>query len=825
MKNKTVYIVLFAALLSTTVLAYSLAQFPEPFVHDGLPAPNFAIIVGDEAAGSDVLGAIDVALAVQAGITAVTSSQEEPTSQLQDFVSIGSTSQLFAINDYLGNVRESLTERDLNMLRGGTIITQQRATKYKQYLRFGTGTGRLVYDKNSKGLPSDYLTWGASDQLFEWQLQFDQGLTSEINNGDLEDLEDETINVLGQTLVIADTDFTSSTGRLVIKLLGGALSALLGENDKQTYIVDGRKYDVEVIGLSPEANNGEGSVKFRINNEITEEMRDGSMTVLKDGTRMGIASIVPSTKDIQKSVVQFYIGAYSIILEDRKITDTAGTIGGAAVNGVLLPTGTVRIDGTVLVANTTVSIDSIRYTLTAEPAFGELYIPSGKGLREYLKHPEALLVPDWNINYNGLANTGETLIEIKPAGQSKYILNFVNQEGIYYETPILVAQQNCLRYGDEDDDLWHVESNSPTTYYGTAGDFFVLSTCSSNDNTCGTHILKYRTADTSGSTQGTIRLYFTDLGKGEYETALTISGNTYQGTISAGDGQFAVRADTISNLNGVPNISIDLNGDGAFNNGKALIGTKGDGLIDLGSTNTNESNQEGRDARICTSPAITLQTLAREFDEANTNENIPITIESRSDNTIGIRTPITATTGYFSGLILEKSRNYKGLSGYGALFEFYDPGSKTETLTIHYPISQRGADVTVGKQTITEQPATMIIETKTRTPMANVVRLASEIYDVKNYNAIIVGGACANPIAAKLQGNPEPCWQTVAEGVAIVKAYEHQNGNVALLVAGRNADDTRRATTALANGMLKDVAKNTARITSDGKGGIMVRQV
>ncbi|MBI4140648.1 hypothetical protein HY485_02305 [Candidatus Woesearchaeota archaeon] len=819
--KKLIYLVVFTLLLSPLVLAYSLSQFPEPFVHDNIPAPNFAIVVGDNAAGSDVLGAIDVALSLQAAATLQPAEEEPIIQQQQDTVSVGSRSELFAINKNLGNVREAFTERDLDMLRGGTIVTQQRATRYRQYLRFANNTGLLTYDKNSQGVPGDYLTWGASDQLFEWQLQFDQGLTSAIKNGDLEDLEDETINVLGQSLVIADTDFTESTGRLVIKLLGGAMSAILGENEQQTYTIDDKKYTIEVIALSPQANNGEGSVKFRVNGEITEELRDGSIAVLRDGTRIGIESIVPSTKDIQKSIVQFYLGAYSIMLEDRKITDASGTIGGASVDGIIIPTATVRIDGNVPVSNTTLSIDSIRYTLTAEPAFGELFIPQGKRLREYLKYPEALLVPDWDIYYNGLANTGETTARLTPAGQAKYVFDFVNQEGIRYSTPLLIAQQDCLRYGDEDNDLWYIESNSPTTYYGTSGDFFVLSTCTSSDNTCATHILKYRAADTSGATQGQLRLYFTDLGKGEYETALTQNGNTYEGTISAGDGQFAARADNVNNPNGMPNISIDLNGDGAFNNGEAVIGIKGDGLIDLGNTNTNESNQEGRDARICTNPSITLQTLSKEFDTASTNENIPFTIQARTDNNIGIATPITATAGYFSGLLLKQSRTYEGLSGYGARFEFNDPGNKAETITIHYPLSQRGADITIGKQKKTEEQTTMIIEKTKRTPMANAVKLSSQVYDIKNYNSIIIGGACANPIAATLQGNPQPCWQSIANGVAIVKAHQHTNGNVAILVAGRNAQDTRRATTALANGMLKNVKTDTVRVTQ-GTGKINI---
>ena len=74
-----------------------------------------------------------------------------------------------------------------------------------------------------------------------------------------------------------------------------------------------------------------------------------------------------------------------------------------------------------------------------------------------------------------------------------------------------------------------------------------------------------------------------------------------------------------------------------------------------------------------------------------------------------------------------------------------------------------------------------------------------EVGNVENYNAIVVGGPCANAVAAELMGNPEKCWEAIPENKALIKLYEHANGNVALLVAGRTALDTRRACRVLAN--------------------------
>ncbi|MEM4242965.1 MAG: hypothetical protein QXM31_03635, partial [Candidatus Woesearchaeota archaeon] len=104
-----------------------------------------------------------------------------------------------------------------------------------------------------------------------------------------------------------------------------------------------------------------------------------------------------------------------------------------------------------------------------------------------------------------------------------------------------------------------------------------------------------------------------------------------------------------------------------------------------------------------------------------------------------------------------------------------------------------------------------------------VSKLASEVADITQYNAIVVGGPCANPIAAQLMGNPEPCWESIAKGVA--KIYGHANGNVALLAAGRTGQDTRRVCRALATGQIASVMSKEAEISGTTMTDITVKAV
>ena len=76
---------------------------------------------------------------------------------------------------------------------------------------------------------------------------------------------------------------------------------------------------------------------------------------------------------------------------------------------------------------------------------------------------------------------------------------------------------------------------------------------------------------------------------------------------------------------------------------------------------------------------------------------------------------------------------------------------------------------------------------------------ASEVSDVNAVNSILVGGPCANAAAATVMGNPANCEAGFEPGVGMLKLYEHSNGNVAMLVAGYNAVDTRNAAAVVAN--------------------------
>ncbi|RMD58217.1 hypothetical protein D6825_01520 [Candidatus Woesearchaeota archaeon] len=871
--------------------AASLSDWPAPFVVNGTPASNLAVVVGDKAEGSDVVGAVDIIQALQSQAVVKVAAPATGATQLVvegDAVEIGSTSDLLEIGEPLGDVRETLTEVDLDMLKGGQVVTDQGSTEFNQYLRFlnNPSAGSVQFAEDERDRVGHYLFWDDGQLVFQWELEFEEGLESEVKGNDLKDLEDEDLTILGQPFVIVDTDLSigtsgnttqdAATPDLTVELIGGAVSAVLGENDKETYVVDGKEYEVEVLVISETSAGGEGSVKFRINGEITDELEDGETDVLADGTQIGIRDILATGKDIQKSIVQFYLGAYKVEFRDTNTSDAAFVAAGAQVNEETIEDSFVQIkgqfQGSVVrtpagtgsdLTGSEFEVQNIQYNLTADAVLGDMYVAPGTGVRAQLDEPEGMLTPNWDIRYEGLMDTGVTNVRLDAAGDDEYDLEFTNQEGIFFDVPYMSnevgndaikAGLSSLKFGDNDDDLWFTEMNGPdaaltnaVTLSGTNpdafmigdDDFFLVSNCAhpdfdtTTDNTCFSHVLRYDSLDRTNR-----QLTFTDLGTGTRE--VTFDATTQVAQLVVGGITYVV------GLNGATdNLVVDLDGDGVLSScHEAIVGIQGEGLLDLGnqSNNTFTANLSLPSNVSCANTTDTLNelkltTLAKEFDEAAVAEVLSTVVESRTGNEIGLAASHSFSTGsnplnlsgtLFGPFELEENDDLsQALSGYGVFLEVFDPqgSEEAEDLTIEYPLSQRGARVFVTGGVVSTTAVEAGGAERVQPIQLGAAKLASEISDVTQLNAIVVGGPCANPIAATLMGNPEPCYEAVPQNKALVKLYEHTNGNVALLVAGRTALNTRQASRAVATGQIANVEGMSAEVSGTTLADVTVKAV
>src|SRR3989344_7575992 len=165
-------------------MAMDLSEYPDPlFVKNG--QFDGVIVVGDKAAAEDVVGAINVATSLQYAVGQPVAAPSQPggrggvLSVSGDAVPISEPNDMLEIRENIGKVRETLTEFDLAGLQGGTVVTDEGATDYNQFLRFEDelnssnvdfiGAGKVVFEEDEDDVVGDYLKFEDGDDMFEYE--------------------------------------------------------------------------------------------------------------------------------------------------------------------------------------------------------------------------------------------------------------------------------------------------------------------------------------------------------------------------------------------------------------------------------------------------------------------------------------------------------------------------------------------------------------------------------------------------------------------------------------------------------------------------------
>ncbi len=850
-------------MVGATIIGASakLSSYPEPFVMKGVPSSNLAVVVGDDAKGSDTLAAVDIIAALQASaVTKVAGVGGETKLMFSgNVVEIGSPTDLLELNEPLGDVKPKLTSLDLpDFLKSTTITTQQGVTLADQYLTFNVSNGANVTAVEDEfGNYGTYLQILNGFPVFEWTLQFQEGLrsaTDDVNStlSTIRELEDRDLNILGQTFTVAQAKIetlstTASTARDVqLTLLGGPVYDSLGEGAKKTYTVSSgagasKEYEVEVLLIS----ETDQEVLLKVNGQTLPKLRKGETVNLADGTLLGIKDVLATGKDTQSSLARFYVGATKIFLKDTGLGDDAFYTAGAEVNNEVIEDASVKIKGSLTTNRDEVVIESITYLLTADALKTvDLYVPQGKGVRESLDEPEGMLSPTWDIRYEGLKDVGETTIKITPVGVDRAEFSGVNQAGKAYTYPLFDVSGTNRHWGITTNgvqrDLRFRETTDTNGYQQNCtvrvNDYFMVSNYdvntlasttdgaepnpqipegSSPPSNAFSAVLKYESIDATNNV-----LTFTDIAGGTKQVTYT------QGTSNGILGVSTNTTTLIVDGNSYPvevcndnRLAISLNGDTVLDGNQAVWVGEGDLIVTLPpGQNTENASNMGAQNSLLTKMLITTQS--RLFDERTTNDVLVINITDDETNgrynipNAQIRSNGTGTAAPSS--LNEDPRNYQLYTLFGSFLELFVPTGNTipPVLTYKHGQSQRGAQVVVTAGDFQKQEVTTGTTEKVNQLSVGISKLASEVADnLDSFDAIVVGGPCANTAAFELLGKPADCTEGFAAGKAVVRLFQHSNGRAALLVAGFAADDTRRAGKAVASGQLASVSSDQAEVS------------
>ena len=365
-----------------------------------------------------------------------------PKEGVDDFTQTGTEEESYAfetggdkleIGEYLGDVVDVFTERDLDALSSHSVSTPEGSTDYNQYLRFKTDdfeNGKIILDENEDGNVDHYLYFAGDTPIFEYQLAFENGFTSKIEHNKAKDFHDETLFLLGRKYVIIDTRHSGST--LELKLLGGEFSDALEEGQTKIYTVKGEDYKIAAYSIDDSARE----VFFTVNAESFGNLEEGESALLDNGILLGVTKVIINEVGEGSDLVQFYIGADTLVLEDT-YTDNIFTQG-VRVQGNSLSEGKVKFKGSL--DGDTFTLTDITYRLDADAIEGDdVFIPPGHTLREYIEAAEGLL-GHWDIAYGGIeeGDAGYSLITLDPSGDDAYDLRFENNKGQAYNIDFLI---------------------------------------------------------------------------------------------------------------------------------------------------------------------------------------------------------------------------------------------------------------------------------------------------------------------------------------------------------------------------------------------------
>ncbi len=565
-------------------------------------------------------------------------------------VSFGTSGDQVELNEYLGDVQSAFTEGELAALEGGMVSTGNSVTEFHQYLRFDDSikTGRVVFGENEDGQVGDFLRFLSTDYIFEYKLEFEDGLLSSVSGNSLADLDGRELFVLGQEYRIAGAQKSGNT--VTLRLVGGEHGDVLDEGEQKTYVVGAQEFVIEVVTL----DDSQHEVVLKINGKMHSPLEEGDV-VFVNGMLIGIDELYFHEQGEGKDFLQLVVGART--LEFRDDASDSGFSSSLKVNGQLISEGLVQLKGKS--SGDDYELLSLTYRLRPDAlSGGDVYIAPGHGVRDYIEESEAML-GSWDLRYDGLKKKGMNEIVFDPVSKNQYQLRFTNGKDHQYVVGVVYNNGGNLEISDKGDTVHFLEAASSSSFVVDTGDYLIVT----NKNTPSgiTHLVRYDSIDTAGKTlqfddgaEGSKTVTYTGTEGTDAQGDLILSGTTYRVFVGGGPAY---------------NLAVDLDGDGDVDGSEVNVVVKGGGLLDLGSSLTPGSDFE-----------VTLTTKGQQFDENPVDEVITFDV-LRSGSEIDIR--IDAQ----SSLSIETDDDKtKAMSRYGAYIE-KDNGNP-DRVVIEYPLEQ-----------------------------------------------------------------------------------------------------------------------------------------
>ncbi|MEM3154096.1 MAG: hypothetical protein QW165_00830 [Candidatus Woesearchaeota archaeon] len=393
--------------------------------------------------------------------------------------------------------------------------------------------------------------------------------------------------------------------------------------------------------------------------------------------------------------LRLFGGFGSIDIMDGNSADDNFQSNGIKINGKTVPS-LVKVKATMSGGKPT--IYSIQYIPLAEAVQGgDVYVAPMHCLRQYLRNPTAMLVPEFDICYKGLTAPAAGIpaggisgneVRFRTVGGDEMQVTAPNARGQIYKIPL--AQLPGM-YGNKGRNFVFVEAPAPGAPNINLQDYFLVM---SKDDVNGvSNVLQYDAIDTTNN-----RIIVKDLAGGTREA--TFDPGTGEGQLLVGEGtyRFVVGAGNA--------LAMDQTNNGAIAGNEAKFILIGGSKLDFG-------------------PGFTVKVItpSRLFDEPMGDETTDIVLTFGGYAGLTVPSPQVTVPGYTFKLQSPESGIKQGLTKWGILFT-WDHNGNSDDLDLTVPGS-RAAPVRGGAQ----GNVYITFDTKLKKPVPQVPAMPSKCGD------------------------------------------------------------------------------------------------
>ncbi|MGV8150664.1 MAG: hypothetical protein ACP5NV_02970 [Candidatus Woesearchaeota archaeon] len=732
--------------LGAAVQAATLADYPSPFVQNGAFVGK--IVIGEKAAAVDTLGSMDIAASLQRE-SGVADDDGDGGAMSEDGYLFQESKNLI-LGTGLINVTASVDDSELSELLASGTVEDSDGSDYDYDVEIQMEAGSKVssdisqHELNDKySTPVVYYDLTTGSPFYTVSIDFQDDWDAAVFT------DSETIELFGRAYTF-DPDNTNADD--ILTLFGSDTTIMVGKGEVKTITYNGKEYTLEILG----GNSDDSSAILRVGSETKTVLEGDSRTL--GGLPIYVKDVFVSNIGGEDVSVQLFVGSNKIEIDED------GTV---SLNGVELDevAFTYTQNGG---SSTWDNVNLMEFTITPGEADSEV---------EYILPGETYTDPlfgAFKFHFVGDEDLmeGRELTEFTRNGK-KLDLTFTPR-GNGDETTVTLFEGTASAGGVHEDIFVGAALNELVE-----DDIFIYNEDAGVDDKAITHVIQIDKIEVGNdTTDEDFEVVFKDL----------TFGKTY--TVDSGTKAIDSKIDLFV-VEGAAITTIDLSataggGDATYN---PVFYTNAGAKIEF--TNTTGS-VIANGAAIDGLNQFKVTEDVDDDDDTSTVDDFLVTVsyDSADDDEYDL-----GISGTANGATDDDDNYDHYLTDFGTyIVEETDDSGKYVSLYI--PEVEMNYDMFLlpidGTVTVTSSTGGSGVLNPIAVGMAildSEATLGSKPY-------IVVGGPCANTVAAELMGNQADCAAGFTEGKAMIKLYSDKN---ALLVAGYSGKDTQGASRVLAN--------------------------